>query len=257
MVQRRLRRIHSIGRVALAVLAAMALTLVAGPSAGAAAPRGPIARALTSSHQPVGNAEAVIEGEVLANFDPAGDATRVDVFDAVTRRRLASAYVPGGEAHYRIGGLPARPVKVRAVALTGLWMPSWADGATSWASARTFVLHPGEHLTQSWDPVALYLDLGYASELSGTVTGSGRPIGHSRVTVLDLSGGVLATTRTDATGRYCLRFSDWSGLQVKVRATKPGWKAAYANGQDSFETATVIDVPPQTHVVVGSLVLKR
>jgi hypothetical protein len=214
-------------------------------------------RTLTLANEQVLYAEAVIEGQVLADFDPAGDPTRVEVFDAVTQRRLAAVDVPGGDARYRIGGLPARPVKVRAVPLAGLWMPAWADGAGSWDTARVFELYAGEHLVQSWDPVALYIDLAYAGEVTGTVVGGGRPIYASRVTVLDPSGVVIAEARTDRSGHYGVRFTDWGGLQVKVKATKRGWKPAYANGEDTFETADLIYVGPHQSVALPTLVLKH
>lgn len=102
--------------------------------------------------------EAVVQGQVLGNFDPLDGAT-VTVVDAITGKALRSA-VSDVTGAYRIGGIDAwggRQVKVRA-SKAG-WRTSWADGAWTQGTARVFGLHPGTVLTQSWDPMVLYLDL--------------------------------------------------------------------------------------------------
>ena len=102
--------------------------------------------------------EAVVQGQVLGNFDPLGYAL-VTVFDATTGTPLRSARADG-DGYYRvdkidaIGGLT---VKVRA-SKAG-WVSSWANGKPSRATADTFFLYPGASLQQSWDPNVLYLDL--------------------------------------------------------------------------------------------------
>ncbi|MFB7716760.1 carboxypeptidase-like regulatory domain-containing protein [Nocardia sp. NPDC056100] len=40
--------------------------------------------------------------------------------------------------------------------------------------------------------------------LSGTVRGGGRTVRDARVTVLDLSGDIVGTARTDENGRYAV-----------------------------------------------------
>ncbi len=204
-------------------------------------------------------AEAVISGQVLETFDPPTDPVRVEVFDADTHTLLGVVDVPPGDGQYRIGGLPAGPIKVVATPLAGLWADSWADGAASWDAATVFTLYPGQHLTQSWSPTkVLYLDLVYAGEVKGTVVkGNGRPIEGSSVTVLDTAGNVLAQGRSDSAGSYRLRFQDWAGLQVKVMAAKAGWATVYANGKTSFGTADVIVVDGHQSVTLAPLVLTR
>ena len=185
-------------------------------------------------------AEAVISGQVLQTFDPPTDPVRVEVFNADTHKLLGSVDVPAGDGLYRIGALPAGPIKVVATPLAGLWADSSADGAASWDAATVFTLYPGQHLTQSWSPTkVLYLDLVYAGEVKGTVvTRTGRPIERSTVTVLDTAGNVLAQGRSDPAGSYRLRFQDWAGLQVKVMAAKAGWATVYANGKTSSRRPT-------------------
>ena len=68
---------------------------------------------------------------------------------------------------------------------------------------------------------------------------------------------MIATAKTDRSGYYRVRFNNWSGLQVKVKATKRGWKPVYANEKGSFETADVIYVGPQQSVALPTLVLKH
>jgi hypothetical protein len=119
---------------------------------------------LTQTWSPVANLyldiqrEAVIQGQVLGNFDPLGYAT-VTVFDATTGTALRSTRADG-DGYYRVGGIDAMgglSVKVRA-SKAG-WVSSWANGKPSMATADTFSLYPGAHLQQSWDPTVLYLDL--------------------------------------------------------------------------------------------------
>jgi hypothetical protein len=201
-------------------------------------------------------AEAVISGQVLQAMDPPQDPVRVDVFDARTRRPLASVELPKYQDQYEIRGLPPGPIKVRARALTGPWADSWADGTRSWAEARTFWLHSGQHLEQSWDPVRLLLNQPYASEVYGSVVGHGRPVHGSRVTVYNLTGEVLGRGWTDADGRYRARLP-MGDQSVKVEAVKTGWRPAWANDKHSFATADVIKVPGRSSVALPTLVLKR
>jgi len=180
-------------------------------------------------------AEAVISGQVTQNSDPPGYSTVVEVYDANTRELLGSTTAPPGAGSYQIGGLPAGPVKVHATPPSDSWLADgWADNASSWETARTFTLHAGQHLAQSWDPMALYIDLGYAGEVTGNVIGKGKPLVSVTVTVLDESGNVLAEGRTDDTGSYRLRFQDRTGdgRLVEVKLAKTGWDTAYANGTE-------------------------
>ena len=111
-----------------------------------------------ASATPATDKAAAIQGQVLADMDPIGYAT-VTVFDAHTGKALKSV-TTNGEGDYRVDGLPAVQIKVRA-SLQG-WLASYANGTYSLATADVFALHAGQTLTQSWDPVVVYL----------------RPVGH-------------------------------------------------------------------------------
>lgn len=189
-------------------------------------------------------AEAVISGEVLGNFDPVLNHVRITVFNADTGRVLRR-YTTTDGGKYTIGGLPAVRIKVRASA-SG-WMPSWASGASSWDTAAVYPLYPGQHLAQDWGPsMTLYMDLHPAAIITGQVLGNSQPLPGSVVAVLDPdTGAVLARTVTDASGHYRLDpVPTGSGQTVKVRATKPGWHPAYANGKNTFDSADLITVNP-------------
>jgi hypothetical protein len=203
-------------------------------------------------------AEAVISGQVLQAMDPLHDPGRVDVFDARTRRPLASVELPFGGEYYEVRGLRPGPVKVRARALTGPWADSWADSAHSWAEARTFWLHAGQHLEQTWDPpVRLQLIQTHATEVYGSVVAGGQPVHGSIVTAYSRTGEVLGRGWTDAGGHYRTRMPMDAG-SVKVEATMTGWHPAWANGKGSFATADVIEVSSGGgSVALPTLVLRR
>lgn len=180
------------------------------------------------------DAAAAIEGEVLGNFDPLGGAT-VSVLDAATGRVIRSVKLGEFETTYRIDNLPPGDVKVRA-SKPG-WLTAYADGARTFADARVFALVSGQTLTQSWDPVALYLDLGAAAAVHGQVLGDGAPLEGVRVTVVDATTGVvLRSALSDASGRYLVQgipiTTGGDLMPVRVRFAKAGWVTTFAPGED-------------------------
>lgn len=232
------------GAAVLVPVLTLALAAVLAPAAGAAgtdlaAGRGRLA-------------PAAIEGQVLGTFDPLGGAT-VEVLDARTGRVLASA--PGdGSGYYRVDGIRPGDVKVRASAEG--WVTGYADAATSFATAATFTLAPGQTLTQSWDPVSLYLDLTPVSMVSGRVTGAGVPLARATAAVLDATTGeVLGTARTGPDGLFVV--GDLPGGAVKVRVSRPGWVPVYAPDAPTFATAPSFDVTFWTPLDVGDVALVR
>lgn len=195
--------------------------------------------------------EAVIQGQVLSWMDPLSGAT-VSVLDADTGRVLKSVHVPGHE--YRIGGLAAGRVKVRATAPG--YEPDYADDAPSFATARVFELHPGEVLTQGWDPIFLYLDLTPGAPVTGSVLGAGAPLAGVTVSVVQAdTGRWLASGTSDALGRYQVDVG-WFGT-VKVHFAALGWCPSYAVNTTSFPAAAVYLTQPITEVPVPQQTLSR
>lgn len=180
------------------------------------------------------DAAAAIEGEVLGNFDPLGGVT-VSVLDAATGRVIRSVTLGEFETTYRIDNLPPGDVKVRA-SKPG-WLTAYADGARTFADARVLTLVPGQTLTQSWDPVALYLDLGAAAAVHGQVLGDGAPLEGVRVSVVDATTGVvLRSALSDASGSYLVQgipiTTGGDLMPVRVRFAKAGWVTTFAPGED-------------------------
>lgn len=181
--------------------------------------------------------EAVVQGQVLSWMDPIAGAT-VTVLDADTGKVLGSA-ISDGQGDYRIGMLPMGRVKVRG-SMTG-HVTSFADSGTSFATARAYALLPGETLSQSWDPMRLYLDIAPEAVIDGTVLGDGVPLAAATVTVLEASTAkVLGWTLTDATGHY--RLGSLPTTTVKVRATKGGWLPGFANGRATLAAGDPIQL---------------
>ncbi|WP_199424102.1 carboxypeptidase-like regulatory domain-containing protein [Actinotalea solisilvae] len=203
-------------------------------------------------------AEAVVEGSVLAGFDPVGGAT-VAVLDATTGRVLRSVRLGSDQDTYRIGGLPAGEVTVRATKAG--WLPSWANGRHTVAEADVLTLVPGQTLRQSWDPLVLYLDLGAGATLSGTVLGDGRALAGAMVAVLDATTHrILTSTTTSATGAYTtpvLRITTGSDpMPVHVRVSKGGWATELAPGPDPARR-DVVDLTYADTVAVPTVDLAR
>jgi len=178
-------------------------------------------------------------------MDPIGYA-KVTVFDANTHRALRSV-ITDGSGYYLVTGIRPGPVKVRAS--LAHYITNWADsfGQQTWATARVFTLKPGELLVQSWAyPAALYLDIAREAVIHGQVLGNGRPLRHARVTVFDATTGkVVRRVTTDKAGNYRVdRIGAFSGLVVKVRASKPGWRSSWANGKWSMATADTFQLYP-------------
>lgn len=188
---------------------------------------------------------SAIQGQVLGTMDPLGSAT-VTVFDAATGAKVASV-VTDGDGYYRIDGLPATAVKVRATKAG--WITSWANGRQTKATADVFQLSPGRTLSQSWDPMVLYLDLLRPGVLSGDVLAINDdpaaafddPLPGVLVTAYDAAtGGKVRSTRTDTAGSW--RITNLRGGDYKVRAAKAGWLNGWADGGTSKATADVISL---------------
>ena len=171
--------------------------------------------------------EAVIEGQVLGWMDPVSNAT-VTVYNADTDAVVASTSNTFGDAEYRFGGLPAGHYKVGATAPG--WLPGFANGQSTLASATVYWVGFGQTLRQLWDPMVLYIDLNPAGFVDGSVMGIDNdpvwgwddPLGGVTVSVLNAStGAVLGTATTNSLGEYSV-----GGLapgDVKVRFSKDGW----------------------------------
>jgi hypothetical protein len=182
------------------------------------------------------DAEAVVQGQVLSWMDPLGGAT-VTVLDATTGRPIRSA-IADVSGYYRIGGLHAGTIKVRA-SKTG-YLTGYADATRSLAAATVFRLVAGQMLSQRWSPsVSLYLDLTPEAVLQGQVLGAMDPLGSARVTVLDaVTGRAIRSVTTDGDGRF--RIGGLSAGTVKVRASKEHWVTAFADSKSSLATADVL-----------------
>jgi hypothetical protein len=203
--------------------------------------------------------EAVIEGQVLGWMDPVSNA-KVTVYNADTGAAVASAPNTYGDAEYRIGGLPAGRYKVGATAPG--WLPGFANGASTLASATVFTLRFGQTLRQQWDPEVLYIDLSPAGVVDGSVMGIDNdpvwgwddPLGGVTVSVLNAStGAVLGTATTNSLGEYSV--GGLAAGDVKVRFSKDGWLTTYANGQYTLATAGVYHVEPFYGLHLGELVI--
>lgn len=227
------------GAAVLVALGALVLTVALAPAAAGETP--------TRHGDPT---PAAIEGQVLGTFDPLGGAT-VEVLSARTGRLLARA-VADGSGYYRVGGIRPGDVVVRA-SLKG-WVTGYADGAASRATARVFTLLPGMTLTQSWDPMSLYIDLVPVSVVGGRVVSSGAPLARAVVTVLDATTGrVLGHDRTGADGVFTV--GDLPGGAVKVRVARPGWSTVYAPAAPTFATGTTYQVTWWTPLELGDVAL--
>lgn len=203
-------------------------------------------------------AEAAIEGQVLGNFDPLGDAT-VTVLDATTGAVLRSVRTDG-DGYYRVGGLAAGTVKVRAAKAD--WFPSYADGERTLAAARVFTLVEGETLRQQWTPdLVLYLDLTPAGVISGSVrgvnpaTGLDAPLTGATVRAVDAATGTaVRSVRTGAAGEFRLTLLPEG--RYKVRASLPGYVTTFAVDAPTLATADTFVVSPFTRLDIGELTLR-
>jgi hypothetical protein len=202
--------------------------------------------------------EAAIEGQVLGWMDPLGNA-KVTVYNADTGAAFASTNADG-DGDYRIGGLPAGRFKVGATA-SG-WLPGFANGASTLASADVYALSFGQTLREHWDPFVLYIDLDMAGIVDGSVMGIDNdpdfgwddPLGGVTVSVLSAStGATLGTATTNSLGDYSV-----GGLprgDVKVRFSKAGWLTTYAGGGYTLATAGVYHLEPFYNMHLGQLVI--
>ena len=171
--------------------------------------------------------EAVIEGQVLGWMDPVSSA-KVTVYNADTGAAFASTNTYA-DAEYRIGGLPAGHYKVGATAPG--WLPGFADGASTLATATVYWVGFGQTLRQLWgDPKVLYINLNPAGVVDGSVMGIDNdpvwgwdgPLGGVTVSVLNANtGAVLGTATTNSLGEYSI--GGLAGGDVKVRFSKDGW----------------------------------
>jgi hypothetical protein len=184
------------------------------------------------------DAEAVVQGQVLSWMDPLGGAT-VTVLDAATGRpiRSTTADVSG---YYRIGGLHAGTIKVRA-SKTG-YLTGYADATRSLAAATVFRLVAGQTLSQQWSPTAsLYLDLTPEAAVQGQVLGAMDPLGFATVTVYDaVTNKAIRTVTTDGSGYF--RVGGLAAGTIKVRAAKAHWVPVFADLKPTLATADVFTV---------------
>lgn len=188
---------------------------------------------------------ASVQGQVLSSMDPIGFA-KVTIFDATTGRALRSV-IADESGNYLVTGLYPGPIKVRAS--LAHYITNWADsfGQQTWRTARVFVLTPGELLSQSWsEEPALYLDIAREAVIEGRVLGNGRPLARARVAVFNAATGELVRrVIADKSGHYRVdRIGAFSGLTVKVRASKPGWRSSWADGKWSKATADTFQLYP-------------
>ncbi len=179
-------------------------------------------------------APAAIRGQVLAFMDPVGYA-RVTVLNAATGAKVASV-VTDGSGYYMVTGLPAIAVKVRATKPG--YLDSWADGASSSATATVYTLVSGQTLEQSWDPMRLYLDLTPEGVVTGSVIGlaspsspgPGRTLRGARVVVVSAATGkTLGSARTSSAGAFRIGMLPAGEVTVKVSAGGFGTASAPNN----------------------------
>lgn len=223
-------------RALAAGLAVLGLTLTTAPAASSIDP-------------------AAIQGQVLSWMDPLGFA-RVTVFDATTGSAIRSA-TADGEGNYLIGGLPPRPVKVRAT--KSGYLDAWASGASTRATADVYTLQPGQTLHQTWDAdMVLYLDLTPEAVIRGSIMGFSAdwddPLNGVRVTAFDASTGRAlgsATTGDDWTGDFVI--GKLPAGRVKLRMAKSGWLTGWAYDRWTRATADVFTVQPLAVTDVGTV----
>ncbi|HZV25907.1 MAG TPA: carboxypeptidase-like regulatory domain-containing protein [Acidothermaceae bacterium] len=202
--------------------------------------------------------EAAIEGQVLGWMDPLSYA-KVTVYSADTGTAFASTDADV-EGDYRIGGLPAGHFKVGATSPG--WLPGFANGKSTLATANVFALSFGQTLREQWNPAVLYIDLDMAGVVDGSVMGINNdpvwgwddPLGGVTVSVLNAStGAVLGTATTNSLGDYSV-----GGLprgDVKVRFSKAGWLTTYADGKYTLSAAGVYHLEPFYGLHLGQLVI--
>lgn len=225
-------------RALAACLAVLGLTLTTAPTANSLDP-------------------AAIQGQVLSWMDPLGFA-RVTVFDATTGSAIRSA-TADGEGNYLIGGLPPRPVKVRATKAG--YLDAWASGESTRAAADVYTLQPGQTLHQTWDAdMVLYLDLTPESVIRGSIMGFSLgwddPLNGVTVTAFDAgTGRALGSTTTsdDYTGDFAI--GRLAAGQVKLRMSKPGWLTGWAYDRWTKATADVFTVQPLVPTDVGTVAM--
>lgn len=194
-------------------------------------------------------APAVLQGQVLSQMDPVGDA-RVTVFNADTGAALRSV-AADGDGNYRVDQLPPGRIKVRATKAG--YLTAWAnyrDGRMTFENATVFTLVAGQVLTQSWqtEPFGPYLDLMPEAVVAGSVWSvpfgsQSVPVEGATVTVFRaVDSTVIGRATTDREGRYRVGMLPWGDL--KIRVSKPGWVTTWAVGKTSMATAEVFRVFP-------------
>jgi hypothetical protein len=184
------------------------------------------------------DAEAVVQGQVLSWMDPISGAT-VTVLDAATGRPIRSV-IADVSGYYRIGGLHAGTIKVRA-SKAG-YLTGYADVTQSLAAATVYKLVAGQTLSQLWSPSPfLYLDLTPEAAVQGQVLGWMDPLGGATVTAFDaVTGKAIRSVTADVDGYF--RIGSLSSGTIKVRATKAHWITAFADSKKSLATADVFTV---------------
>lgn len=193
--------------------------------------------------------EGVLTGRVmgfnndpLAGWDDPLGGVHVSVVSTATGTVLGRAVTDAG-GEFRIGRLPAGPVQVRAA------VPAW--DTTSWAPDQPTRLTGEVYQVASEETVDVgTIRVFAAATITGTVRSATRPVARAKVTVFDaVTRKAIASTRTRADGRYTLT-GLWTGesRQVKVRASRAGYRTAWADSApgSSWATATVFTLSPGT-----------
>lgn len=203
---------------------------------------------------------AAIAGQVLSFMDPIGDV-KVTVFDARTGSVIRSAQTDA-EGNYRIGGLPATDVKVRA--MKAGYLDAWASGVSSRADADVYTLVEGQTLRQSWDEeMVLYLDLTPESVITGWIMGFNDwvaspwddPLPGVTVTVYSEATGAALGSATTAEHTGVFRIGRLPAGDVKVRAAKAGWQTVWATDRTTRASADVYTVQPFQETDLGMLTM--
>lgn len=176
-----------------------------------------------------GGGTAGVAGYVTGAGQPLGGVT-VAVLNAYSGAVLKTAQTDT-YGHYSLSGLPAKPVKLRFSKAT--WLTGWAAGKGSFGAATVFWLQsnkttrvPAQNMTKE-------------AVIQGQVLAWMDPIGGATVSVLNADTGRVLKSLQLGESDYEYRIGGLAPGRIKVRATKPGYEQAYADGVHSFTDARV------------------
>ncbi len=143
---------------------------------------------------------------------------------------------------YSIGQLPATDVRVQfRDCATGDYTTQWYAAASSFNDSTPIVLGAGEQRTG----IDAELELGV--HVSGHVAdGAGNPIAGINVNVNPTGPGNGAWGSTDANGDYTTSAVSPGDYRVQFAANgpDPAWATRYWDGQDTWNTATILTLAP-------------